>query len=94
MAPASWTRQPQRNDKQSGACTHKIAICSGIAGRKLCAVPPDVQAIFWRRRHQPSKPPLAKVKPGSPAPAMGPGTAAKPSLFTKRRLCRRWSPVR
>src|SRR5262249_36548650 len=26
-------------------------------------------------RHQPSRPPLAKIRPGSPAPAMGPGTA-------------------
>jgi hypothetical protein len=28
-----------------------------------------------RRRHQPSRPPLAKIRPGRPAPAMGPGTA-------------------
>src|SRR5215475_7309006 len=34
-----------------------------------------VQAIFRRRRHQPRKPPLAKIRPGSPAPAMGLGTA-------------------
>src|SRR6476660_6537857 len=27
-----------------------------------------------RRRHQPRRPPLAKIRPGSPAPAMGPGT--------------------
>src|SRR5215831_17757389 len=36
---------------------------------------PDVQAIFRRRRHQPSRPPPAKIRPGRPAPAMGPGTA-------------------
>ena len=35
-----------------------------------------VQAIFFRRRHQPSRPPPAKIRPGRPAPAMGPGTAA------------------
>jgi uncharacterized Zn finger protein (UPF0148 family) len=35
------------------------------------------QAIFRRRRHQPSNPPLAKIRPGSPAPAMGPGTLEK-----------------
>jgi hypothetical protein len=29
-----------------------------------------------RRRHQPSRPPPAKIRPGSPAPMMGPGTAA------------------
>jgi hypothetical protein len=33
------------------------------------------QAIFFRRRHQPRRPPPAKIRPGSPAPAMGPGTA-------------------
>ena len=29
-----------------------------------------------RRRHQPRRPPLANSRPGSPAPAMGPGTDA------------------
>ena len=33
----------------------------------------DVGAIFCRRHHQPRRPPLAKIRPGSPAPAMGPG---------------------
>jgi hypothetical protein len=33
-------------------------------------------AVFRRFRHQPRNPPLAKIRPGSPAPAMGPGTAA------------------
>src|SRR5262249_53523705 len=33
------------------------------------------QAIFCRRRHQPRRPPPAKIRPGSPAPATGPGTA-------------------
>ena len=36
----------------------------------------SVQAIFFFRRHQPRRPPLAKIRPGRPAPAMGPGTAA------------------
>jgi hypothetical protein len=31
------------------------------------------QAISFPRRHQPRRPPLAKIRPGSPAPAMGPG---------------------
>jgi len=39
-------------------------------------VAPDAQAIFCRRRHQPRRPPLAKIRPGNPAPAMRPGTAA------------------
>ena len=38
------------------------------------------QAIFRRRRHQPSNPPLAKIKPGRPAPTMGPGTARNPRI--------------
>jgi hypothetical protein len=36
----------------------------------------NVQAIFFRRRHQPRRPPLAKIRPGRPAPTIGPGTAA------------------
>src|SRR5207253_2475351 len=36
----------------------------------------DAQAAFCRRRHQPRSPPLAKMRPGRPAPAMGPGTGA------------------
>jgi hypothetical protein len=36
-------------------------------------MPWDVQAVFCRRRHQPRRPPLAKIRPGRPAPAMGPG---------------------
>src|SRR6516164_1019037 len=39
----------------------------------------DAQAIFRRRRHQPRRPPLAKIRPGRPAPTMGPGTTAKSS---------------
>jgi hypothetical protein len=34
------------------------------------------QAIFCRRRHQPRRPALAKIRPGSPAPAIGPGTGS------------------
>jgi hypothetical protein len=43
-------------------------------------VAPDVQAIFFRRRHQPRSPPLAKIRPGRPAPAMGAGTGVKVKL--------------
>jgi hypothetical protein len=31
------------------------------------------------RRHQPRRPPLTRIRPGSPAPAMGPGTVTDPS---------------
>src|SRR5205823_4221957 len=37
---------------------------------------PKAHATFCRRRHQPSKPPPASNRPGSPAPTIGPGTAA------------------
>src|SRR6516164_7348959 len=32
------------------------------------------QAVRRRRRHQARRPPPAKIRPGSPAPAIGPGT--------------------
>jgi len=35
------------------------------------------QAVRCRRRHQPRRPPLAKIRPGRPAPAIGPGTLEK-----------------
>src|SRR5262249_6007657 len=41
-----------------------------------CAGCAYVQAIFRRRRHQVRRPPLAKIRPGSPAPTIGPGTGA------------------
>src|ERR1700741_1191777 len=34
----------------------------------------SVEALFCRRRHQPRRPALAKIRPGRPAPAMGAGT--------------------
>jgi hypothetical protein len=33
---------------------------------------PSYCGAFCRRRHQPRRPPPAKIRPGSPAPAMGP----------------------
>src|SRR6516162_4666790 len=39
----------------------------------------ETQAIFLRRRHQPSKTALASIRPGSPSPGMGPGTMAAPA---------------
>jgi hypothetical protein len=37
----------------------------------------DAQTLFCRRRHQPRSPTPAKIRPGTPAPAMGPGTGVK-----------------
>src|SRR5262249_46154765 len=41
------------------------------------SLPSSAKAVC-RRRHQPRRPPLAKIRPGSPAPAMGPGSAESP----------------
>ena len=43
---------------------------------------PNAQAIFCRRRHQPRRPPFAKIRPGRPAPATGAGTV--PTGTTQR----------
>jgi hypothetical protein len=52
-------------------------------------IPHSVQANvrqFFARRHQPRRPPLAKIRPGRPAPAMGPGTGvSEPEVATKAR---------
>jgi len=41
---------------------------------EMSNMPAVAQTFFFRHRHQPSRPPLAKIRPGNPAPAMGPGT--------------------
>src|SRR6516225_2843778 len=53
--------------------------CSAIAGcrKRRERIALEAQAIFFRRRHQPRRPPLARIRPGSPAPAMGPGTPSR-----------------
>ena len=59
----------------------KIPSTKAVKGRSLSPTDKrhhiqlvEVQAIFCRRRHQLSRPPPAKIRPGSPAPTMGPGT--------------------
>jgi hypothetical protein len=57
----------------------------------------DAQPIFFLRRHQPRRPPLAKIRPGNPDTTTGPGTEAgmlnRPAIIrcrsvrTKRVLC-------
>jgi hypothetical protein len=41
--------------------------------KRTCAdrVPPEAQAVFRRRRHQPRRSPLAKIRPRRPAPTTG-----------------------
>jgi hypothetical protein len=46
------------------------------AANAVCEIRQIIQAIFCRRRHHARSTPLANTKPGSPAPAMGPGTEA------------------
>jgi hypothetical protein len=46
---------------------------------------PDVQAIFFRRRHQPRRRRFAKIRPRRPAPAMGPETLTETLVNTKFR---------
>src|SRR5262249_31415848 len=50
----------------------------------VCGPPPlaYVQATFFRRRHQPRRPALAKIRPGRPAPAMGAGTTDRFQFLT------------
>jgi hypothetical protein len=50
-----------RNRRQSLATANNMYVVS------------DAQAIFCRRRHQPSRPAPAKIRPGRPAPTMGGG---------------------
>jgi len=45
---------------------------------------PNAQAIFCRRRHQPRRPPPAKIRPGSPAPATGSSSLAVGLLLSPR----------
>jgi hypothetical protein len=54
-------------------------IVTTIAEKRRVRVAPEAQALFCRRRHQPSRPPPAKIKPGSPATAMG-ILALRPSI--------------
>jgi hypothetical protein len=51
-------------------------------GLSLRREPGSFHAAFCRRRHHPRKPPLAKIRPGRPAPAMGPGTPGGCSTAT------------
>ena len=52
---------------------------------------PEAQAIFCRRRHQPRRPPLAKIRPGSPAPTMGAGHA---HAVERKGRVKRWTRCR
>src|SRR5262245_25458551 len=53
-------------------------------GRRTTAPDRRAHAVHCHRRHQPRSPPLANIGPGSPAPAMGPGTGAGGSAVMMR----------
>jgi len=54
----------------------------------MCELTADVQAIC-RRRAKASRTPQAKIRPGSPAPTIGPGTETGAKLVS---LIGKWSP--
>ena len=65
----------------NGAPFRSVKLGAALLWRTRKVPPGDVpngsrlaQAVFRRRRHQPRRPPPAKIKPGNPAPTMGPGT--------------------
>jgi hypothetical protein len=68
--------------RRVGEVTHKSRLLSNHWLPRV-RIAPVAQAIC-RRRHQPRRPTLAKIRPGSPAPAMGPGTVALQSAPTRR----------
>jgi hypothetical protein len=55
----------------------QITITERVGGRWSRGAGAALQCddAMRRRRHQPRRPLLAKIRPGSPAPTMGPGTA-------------------
>ena len=58
QAPAR-SRRPR---KKLGAVIER----QHAAANDACGLRRKSQALFFRRRHQPRRPPLAKIKPGSP----------------------------
>jgi hypothetical protein len=68
--PRSWLLAPKNvNDVVFGRSTSvKMApkpLGRVLINRECCG---GVRAIFFRRRHQPRRPPLARIRPGRPAP--------------------------
>src|SRR5262245_44192967 len=57
-------------------------------------IAPEAQAIFFRRRHHPSRPPLAKIRLGRPAPAMGTRNGSPMRYLKQKRADRRGRPAR
>jgi len=62
---------------ESPTLTSTKPTCQSLATTNDCALP-EVQALFCRRRHQPRRAPLAKIRPGRPAPSEGCRSARRP----------------
>ena len=60
------------NQNGSDGLNPETAGDNATGPQTTCSSCADAQAIFCRRRHQPRRP--AKISPGRPASAMGPGT--------------------
>jgi hypothetical protein len=65
---------------------------SGCRKRRV-RIAPEAQATFFRRRHHARRPPHPKIRPGNPAPAIGPGTAAATGAKLVRNMSCPVNPV-
>src|SRR6478736_5002 len=77
LHPDTWTADGVKEPRDicSGLCLHRELSDQATA------------SAFRRRRHQPRRPPPAKIRPGRPAPATGPGTAAAARRYVKDNIC-------
>jgi hypothetical protein len=70
------------NHPTSWRSTNEFQISPQIV-RLGVRIVPEAQASFCRRRHHPRRPPPANIRPGNPAPAMGPGTATGSAVMMR-----------
>src|SRR5262249_43267120 len=69
-----WRNLEMRNSRPRRVLRNRSYAAMAGCRKRGARIAPQAQAVFRRRRHQPRRPPPAKIRPGSPAPAMGPGT--------------------
>src|SRR5262249_1634225 len=67
------TRSKAPRGPAVGYGPHRTIYLTGIHANGKVARASARRSVFFRRRHQARKPPQAKIRPGSPAPAIGPG---------------------
>jgi len=94
--PSSSNFPASHSDSEPGLIAQSYRTFSSSPLGRPTRVAPEAQAIFRRRRYKPRRPPLAEMRPGSPAPTMGPvsrkcrvelrrGAAAGPPTQTRLR---------